>query len=69
MFNIPVASPAKEPAKKEKIKTIFVQKGFPQSAAKSLAKELGANVDEINHLSEHYADEMRKIARQISQIK
>ena len=80
LVQIPVEFEGKEPktrdlqrlidiGKKEKIKTIFVQKGFPQSAAKSLAKELGANVDEINHLSEHYADEMRKIARQISQSK
>ena len=77
-MQIPVEIEGKEPkakdlqrlisiAKKEKIKTIFVQKGFAQNAAKSLAKELNARVVELNHLSENYAKNLRQIARELSQ--
>lgn len=78
LVQIPVEIEGKEPktkdlqrlmsvAKKEKIKTIFVQKGFSQNAAKSLAKELNARVVELNHLSENYAKNLRQIARELSQ--
>lgn len=78
LVQIPVEIEGKEPkakdlqrlisiAKKEKIKTIFVQKGFAQNAAKSLAKELNARVVELNHLSENYAKNLRQIARELSQ--
>ena len=53
-------------AKKEQIHTIFVQKGFAQKSAKTLAKELGANVAQINHLSDEWDKEMLNIARQIA---
>ena len=49
--------------KKEKISVIFVQKGFSQGAIKTLAKELGAKVLEIDNLSENFAAELLKIAR------
>lgn len=49
-------------AKKEQITTIFVQKGFSQKLTKSLAKELGANVVEINHLSGDWHNELVKSA-------
>lgn len=78
LVQIPVEIEGKEPktkdlqrlmsvAKKEKIKTIFVQKGFSQNAAKSLAKELKASVVELNHLSENYAKNLRQIAQKIAQ--
>lgn len=78
LVQIPVEIEGKEPktkdlqrlmsvAKKENIKTIFVQKGFSQNAAKSLAKELKARVVEINHLSENYAENLLQIARELSQ--
>lgn len=54
-------------AKKEKIKTIFVQKGFSQNAAKSLAKELKASVVELNHLSDDYSKNLLEIAKKIAQ--
>lgn len=78
LVQIPVEIEGKEPktkdlqrlisvAKKENIKTIFVQKGFSQNAAKSLAKELKASVVELNHLSENYAKNLRQIAQKIVQ--
>lgn len=78
LVQIPVEIEGKEPktkdlqrlmsvAKKEKIKTIFVQKGFSQNAAKSLAKELKVSVVELNHLSENYAKNLRQIAQKIAQ--
>lgn len=78
LVQIPVEIEGKEPktkdlqrlmsvAKKEKIKTIFVQKGFSQNAAKSLAKELKASVVELNHLSDDYSKNLLKIAKKIAQ--
>ncbi len=77
LTQIPVEILGKEPkardlqtiitrAKKEQIHTIFVQKGFAQKSAKTLAKELGANVAQINHLSDEWDKEMLNIARQIA---
>ena len=77
-MQIPVEIEGKEPktkdlqrlisvAKKEKIKTIFVQKGFSQNAAKSLAKELKASVVELNHLSDDYSKNLLEIAKKIAQ--
>ena len=77
-MQIPVEIEGKEPktkdlqrlvsvAKKENIKTIFVQKGFSQNAAKSLAKELKASVVELNHLSNDYSKNLLEIAKKIAQ--
>ena len=74
LTQIPVQIEGKEPkardlqrliatAKKEQIQVIFVQKGFSQGAIKTLAKELGAKVLEIDNLSENFAAELLKIAR------
>lgn len=73
LVQIPVEFEGKEPkardlqrliklAQKEQIATIFVQKGFPQNLTKSLAKELNANVVEINHLSSDWHNELVKSA-------
>lgn len=78
LVQIPVEIEGKEPktkdlqrlmsvAKKENIKTIFVQKGFSQNAAKSLAKELKASVVELNHLSDDYSKNLFEIAKKIAQ--
>ncbi len=74
LTQIPVQIEGKEPkaqhlqrliatAKKEQIQVIFVQKGFSQNAVKTLAKELGAKVLEIDNLSENFPAELLKIAR------
>lgn len=76
LVQIPVEFEGKEPkpkdlqklirtAKQEKIRTIFIQKGFPQAMAKNLAKELNANVVEINHLSEDWHNELLKSAKNL----
>lgn len=75
---IPVEIDGKEPkakdlqqlialAKKEKIKAIFVQPGFPENAAKTLAKECGAKVISINHLSRNWHDELLKSVTVLAQ--
>ncbi len=74
LVQIPVQIEGKEPkaqhlqrliatAKKEQIQVILVQKGFSQNAVKTLAKELGAKVLEIDNLSENFTAELLKIAR------
>lgn len=77
LVQIPVEILGKEPkakdlqaiinlAKKEKINTIFVQSGFATNPAKTLAKEIGANVIELNHLSREWDKTMLQIAHQIA---
>lgn len=76
LVQVPVEFEGKEPkpkdlqrlidiAKKENIKTIFVQKGFPQSMAKNLAKELNADIAEIDHLSSDWHNELLKSAKNL----
>ena len=78
LTQIPVEILGKEPkakdlqilitlAKKEQIRTIFVQAGFAQKSAKTLAKELGANVAQINHLSDEWDKQMLHIAQKIAE--
>lgn len=78
LVQIPVEILGKEPkakdlqaiinlAKKEKIRTIFVQVGLAKNATKTLAKEIGANVIELHHLSREWDKTMLQIARQIAQ--
>lgn len=68
---IPVEIEGKEPkpkelkkliqeAKKENIKVIFVQPGFPENAAKALSKELKARIVAINHLARAWESELLK---------
>lgn len=75
---IPVEINGKEPkakdlqqlitlAQKEQIKAIFVQPGFPESAAKTLAKECGAKVISINHLSKDWESELLKSVQALRQ--
>ena len=53
-------------AKKQGIKTIFVQKGFDMKNAESLAKEVGASIHSIAPLSYDWSDEMLNIAQILS---
>ncbi|WP_270965301.1 metal ABC transporter solute-binding protein, Zn/Mn family, partial [Campylobacter upsaliensis] len=66
---IPVEIAGKEPkisdlkriikkAKEENIKVIFVQPGFPENAARVLAKECNAKIAMINHLSKEWDKEL-----------
>ncbi|MCR2057219.1 zinc ABC transporter substrate-binding protein [Campylobacter helveticus] len=66
---IPVEIAGKEPkisdlkriikkAREENIKVIFVQPGFPENAARVLAKECNARIAMINHLSKEWDKEL-----------
>ncbi|EMI4816142.1 zinc ABC transporter substrate-binding protein [Campylobacter upsaliensis] len=66
---IPVEIAGKEPkisdlkriikkAREENIKVIFVQPGFPENAARVLAKECNAKIVMINHLSKEWDKEL-----------
>ncbi|NDJ27813.1 hypothetical protein DMB95_05695 [Campylobacter sp. MIT 12-8780] len=80
LVQVPVEIEGKEPklkdlkalielAKKEKIQTIFVQKGFPQNAARLLAKECGADIAEIDHLARDWENELLNSAQKLGGIK
>ncbi|TKX31047.1 metal ABC transporter solute-binding protein, Zn/Mn family [Campylobacter aviculae] len=69
LTQIPVEILGKEPkikdlqklitlVKEKNIKTIFVQNGFPEKAAKTLARECNAKIFEINHLSKDWENEL-----------
>lgn len=53
-------------AKKEKVNTVFVQKGFDVKNAEVVAKELGAKVYEINPLAYEWSQELVRIANIIA---
>lgn len=52
-------------AKREKIKTVFVQKQFSQKNAKSIAQQIGGNVVPLDPLAENYIENLRKIGEEI----
>jgi len=52
-------------SKKLGIKTIFIQKQFPEDKAKAIAKELGAKVVKIDPLAYQWPDNMIYMAEQI----
>lgn len=56
-----------ESARKNNIKVIFVQTGFPENAANTLAKECGAKIVQINHLSQDWENELLKSAKILAQ--
>jgi zinc transport system substrate-binding protein len=49
-------------AKKEEIKTVFIQKGFDEKNAEVIAREIGATVYEINPLAYEWDTELIRIA-------
>lgn len=73
LVQIPVQINNKEPkardlqrlidiAKRENIKVIFIQKGFSKEAAQTVAKECNARLEEIDHLSRDWKNELLKSA-------
>ncbi len=48
-------------AKKENIRTIFVQKQFSQKSAESIARQIGGNVVPLDPLAEDYIENLRRI--------
>ncbi|TKX31052.1 metal ABC transporter solute-binding protein, Zn/Mn family [Campylobacter estrildidarum] len=73
LTQIPVEILGKEPkikdlqklitlVKEKNIKIIFVQNGFPEKAAKTLARECDAKIFEINHLSKDWENELLRIS-------
>ncbi|MFY4725563.1 metal ABC transporter solute-binding protein, Zn/Mn family [Campylobacter jejuni] len=73
LTQIPVEILGKEPKSKDlqnlitlvknkNIKVIFVQNGFPENAAKTLAKECDAKIYKIDHLSYDWENELLKTA-------
>ncbi|RTJ55180.1 metal ABC transporter solute-binding protein, Zn/Mn family [Campylobacter jejuni] len=73
LTQIPVEILGKEPKSKDlqnlitlmkdkNLKVIFVQNGFPENAAKTLAKECDAQIYKIDHLSYDWENELLKTA-------
>lgn len=56
-----------ELAKQEKIHTIFVQKQFNKASAEILAREINAQVIELDPLAENYIENLRQVANAIAQ--
>ncbi|EOW2705312.1 zinc ABC transporter substrate-binding protein [Campylobacter jejuni] len=78
LTQIPVEILGKEPKSKDlknlitliknkNIKIIFVQNGFPENAAKTLAKECDAQIYKIDHLSYDWENELLKTAEALYQ--
>ncbi|PLX62839.1 metal ABC transporter solute-binding protein, Zn/Mn family [Sedimenticola selenatireducens] len=56
-----------EQARAEQIRVIFVQRQFSQSQASALAAETGARLVSLDPLAESYIENMRQVARAISE--
>ena len=52
-------------AKKENIRTIFVQKQFSQKSAESIARQIGVNVVPLDPLAEDYIENLRRIGKEM----
>jgi zinc transport system substrate-binding protein len=52
-------------AKKENIKTIFVQKQFSQKSAEAIAKQIGGVVVSLDPLSKNYVENLRRIGEEM----
>ncbi|MCK5475690.1 MAG: zinc ABC transporter substrate-binding protein [Candidatus Pacebacteria bacterium] len=52
-------------AKKENIKTIFVQRQFSQKSAEAIARQIDGNVVSLDPLAEDYIENLRRIAIEI----
>ena len=52
-------------AKKEDIKTIFVQKQFSQKSAESIAQQIGGNVVLLDPLAKNYMENLRMIGKEM----
>ncbi len=54
-------------AKKENIKTIFVQKQFSQKSAEAIARQIGGNVVPLDPLARNYIENLRRIGKEMSE--
>ena len=52
-------------AKKENIRTIFVQKQFSQKSAEAIARQIGGNVVSLDPLAEDYIENLRRIGKEM----
>ena len=52
-------------AKKENIKTVFVQKQFSQKSAKAIAQQIGGNVVPLDPLAKDYIENLRRIGEEM----
>jgi zinc transport system substrate-binding protein len=52
-------------AKKEGVKVIFIQKGFDTKNARAIASEIGAEITEIDPLSENWTESVSRIINSI----
>ena len=52
-------------AKKEDIKTIFVQKQFSQKSAEAIAKQIGGSVVSLDPLDRNYIENLRRIGEKM----
>jgi len=76
---IPIEVEGKEPdlkylnkiityAKREKIEVIFVQEQFSKKQANAVAEQINAKIIEIDPLAENYLENLKEIARLLSNI-
>ena len=56
-------------AGKENIKTVFIQRGFDERNAEVIAKEVGADIFEIDPLNYNWDTELIRIAEILSREK
>nr|WP_234422158.1 zinc ABC transporter substrate-binding protein [Sedimenticola thiotaurini] len=56
-----------EQAKRERVQVIFVQQQFSRDQAATLASAMGARLVTLNPLAESYLDNLRQVARSISE--
>jgi zinc transport system substrate-binding protein len=55
-------------AKKKGIKIIFVQKGFDNKSARTIAYEIGGEVQEVNPLEKDWLNNMKRFAQALSHV-
>jgi len=77
LIQVPIEKDGKEPgpraltalieqARREQVKVIFVQPQFSRSSAEQVARAIGGRVAAIDPLAADYADNLRRVARQIA---
>jgi zinc transport system substrate-binding protein len=77
LVQVPIEKAGKEPgprrlaalidqARREDVKTIFVQPQFPKKSAEQVARAIGGHVDVIDNLASDYMENLRRVARAIA---
>ena len=57
-----------EIAKREEIKTVFIQQQHPLGPARTIARELNANIVVIDPLAENYIENLREVSKKIAGV-